>query len=174
MRQFNPEQEVPSLELCKRLKELGYPQEGGGWYWIKKRSKYYLAYRLDDSTLISFKFFEPITEEILYIDPYISPGVMDKGAFLKTNNIFKAPTVRELGEWLPVGIVPFTTNASPLIYRFHQCFDSLEGWKLEYVKEGVNPWHSEEDKSEANARALMLIWLAENGYINFTEADNDR
>lgn len=32
---FNPELEVPSLGLCKKLKELGYPQEGGGWYWAK-------------------------------------------------------------------------------------------------------------------------------------------
>jgi len=30
---FNPENEVPSLELCKKLKGLGYPQGGGGWYW---------------------------------------------------------------------------------------------------------------------------------------------
>jgi len=31
---FKPEKEVPNLELCKRLEELGYPQEGGGWYWV--------------------------------------------------------------------------------------------------------------------------------------------
>jgi len=29
------EKEVPSLELCRRLKELGFPQESSdsGWYW---------------------------------------------------------------------------------------------------------------------------------------------
>ena len=32
---FDIKSEVPSMELCKRLKELGFPQNGGGWYWIK-------------------------------------------------------------------------------------------------------------------------------------------
>lgn len=29
-------QQVPSLELCKRLKELGYPESNGFSYWTKK------------------------------------------------------------------------------------------------------------------------------------------
>jgi len=29
------EKEVPSLELCKRLKELGFPQGGSGLYWSR-------------------------------------------------------------------------------------------------------------------------------------------
>lgn len=34
---FNPEKkEVPSLELCKKLKELGYPQKQRYvWWWTK-------------------------------------------------------------------------------------------------------------------------------------------
>ena len=32
------EKEVPSLELCKRLKELGFSQKGEGWYWRRKIS----------------------------------------------------------------------------------------------------------------------------------------
>jgi len=32
---FKIEKEVPGLELCKKLKELGYPQDGGGFYWMK-------------------------------------------------------------------------------------------------------------------------------------------
>ena len=31
---FDVKKEVPSLGLCRKLKELGYPQEGGGWYWV--------------------------------------------------------------------------------------------------------------------------------------------
>ena len=34
---FGLAKEVPSLELCKRLKELGYPQENGEWYWVKRK-----------------------------------------------------------------------------------------------------------------------------------------
>jgi|GEM_PF-4671310 len=33
---FDPTKEVPSLELCEKLKEAGFPQDGTGWYWIKK------------------------------------------------------------------------------------------------------------------------------------------
>ena len=30
---FGPVKEVLDLELCRKLKELGLLQEGGGWYW---------------------------------------------------------------------------------------------------------------------------------------------
>ena len=30
------EKEVPSLELCKKLKKLGYPQENGGYWWYEE------------------------------------------------------------------------------------------------------------------------------------------
>ena len=41
---FDPEKEVPSLELCKRLKKLGYPQDGGGWYWYETEKKIYMLW----------------------------------------------------------------------------------------------------------------------------------
>jgi len=36
---WNPEKEVPSLELCKKLRELGYPQDGGGLYWNTREGR---------------------------------------------------------------------------------------------------------------------------------------
>ncbi len=30
---FDVTNEVPSIKVCKKLKELGYPQDSGGWYW---------------------------------------------------------------------------------------------------------------------------------------------
>ena len=67
------EKEVPSLELCRRLKELGYPQGGGGWYW-------------DETVDYSWKLY-------LY---------GNTPAHIKSQSVVKAPTCRELGEWLPV------------------------------------------------------------------------
>ena len=73
---FNPESEVPSLELCKKLKDLGYPQDGGGWYWTIHKKNYaevnYFNERLHGSELWS--------------------------------EVIKAPTVTEMWEWLPDAI----------------------------------------------------------------------
>ncbi|RLI59536.1 MAG: hypothetical protein DRO67_09740 [Candidatus Asgardarchaeum californiense] len=30
---FNLEKEIPKRKLCEKLKELGYPQKEGGFYW---------------------------------------------------------------------------------------------------------------------------------------------
>ena len=30
------EKEVPNVELCKKLKKLGYPQENGGYWWYEE------------------------------------------------------------------------------------------------------------------------------------------
>ena len=54
---FDLTKEVPSLELCKRLKEVGYPQDGGGWYWIK-----YAPLNVVSSP-----------EDEYYIDPLVNP-----------------------------------------------------------------------------------------------------
>jgi len=32
---FNPKREVLSLKTAKKLKELGYPQKGDGWYYVR-------------------------------------------------------------------------------------------------------------------------------------------
>jgi len=51
---FNPTDEVPSLELCKRLREQGYPQNGGGWYWL-------VMWTEDRRELASLHFFRDKT-----------------------------------------------------------------------------------------------------------------
>jgi len=74
---FDPKKEVPSLELCKKLKELGYPQGGGGWYWVLERiHTYYDEWRV--------KYYPSECE--------VEFNVLER---------IKAPTVRELGEHLP-------------------------------------------------------------------------
>jgi len=70
---FNPIKEVPSIELCKKLKEIGYPQEGGGWYWVKNN--------------------------LIYI-PIFSKSVQRRLEIQAEGETIKAPTVTELGEIL--------------------------------------------------------------------------
>ena len=76
---------VPDFEYCKKLKELGYPQDGGDWYWIKLITwgKPRLIYPGDD--------FDELV------------GLSEKEFFVK------APTVGELGKLLP-DFVEFKLN----------------------------------------------------------------
>ena len=67
---FDPTKEVPNLELCRKLKELGYPQEGGGWYWINPDGKeYFLSYFETSDYLSNMDFKAPLCSEILEIIP---------------------------------------------------------------------------------------------------------
>jgi hypothetical protein len=121
---FNPELEVPSLELCKKMKELGFPQTGGGWYW--------------DLILgtPSLKFVDG------YEDDY--PIYKDGEDF-----VFKAPTCREMDEYLPLfNVIMFRGFKDFRVY--HRKLDRLIT-----------------DNKPANARAKMLIWLCDNGYVKF-------
>ena len=74
---FDPKAEVPSLELCQRLKELGFPQTIGGWYWTRIEA-------IDGSG------------DIWALDFAYAPFFPNS-----VKEIIKAPTCRELGEWLP-------------------------------------------------------------------------
>jgi len=151
---FKPEKEVPSLELCKHLKELGYPQEGGGWYWKKWKDK--------ENWNVGF-----VEEE-------------DKQLFLTEVDFVKAPTCRELGEWLPL-YLDFVDENSPYNGRHGLItWKGVDGWWVGYIPYNctfenfkavqvtgkdwrIKCW----DEREVNARAKMLIWLAENGYLDF-------
>lgn len=66
------EQQVPSLELCKKLKELGYPQE----------SLFYWTFYKDHSQVLYTQ--QEVFKESWKVDP----------------NYCSAPTVAELGELL--------------------------------------------------------------------------
>ena len=134
---FNPKLEVPSLELCKQLKYLGFPQDGGGWYWYSdiENATWRLVYEQE-----VFDYDEDIKEYI------------------------KAPTVRELGEWLPVSIKD--------IHELYIEFDKVteEDWIISYRYYCHNiSLIVFKDITEANARAKMLIWLVENNYITFNK-----
>ena len=78
---------------------------------------------------------------------------------------YKAPTVRELGGWLPDFIddmfrLVFVTEKIGKRYRCAYSKNLL-------ILEGCDIC----ENTEANARAKMLIWLAEKKYINFKEGE---
>lgn len=131
---MNIEQQVTSLELAKKLKELGYPQEG--LFWWDNREIGHEPKGLE--WVINFVKSKKLGDEY--------------GAVV-------APTVAELGEILPVG---------------HHTVKLSKGWAGIIGGGGARTldYLTSEDsivgeKVEANARAKMLIWLVENGHINF-------
>lgn len=140
---FDSKKEVPSLELCKKLKELGYPQDGG-WYWKKWKEK--------ENWKLGF-----VKEE-------------EKQYFLTYVDLIKAPTVRELGEWLPAILKVKNHNFFLIIKQdfIGGQFHWLIGYMYETLHSSVHLNDSiHRDIFEANARAKMLIWLVENSYVNF-------
>ena len=141
------EKEVPNLELCRRLKELGFPQDGEGWYWRK------------------FDGFKDSKYELVLIEKW------EKDKVILAYDIIKAPTCRELNEWL------LKAKGSYNIYKW-------DDYELEYCKDewqtiqGIggtfeklipSTKQSIEADTLPNTYAKMLIWLVENGYVKFEE-----
>jgi len=69
--------EILDLESCRELKELGFPQIGGGWYWVR------FGRSLSDSAWALYYFIR--MEDVIY-PPFI--------------DYVKAPTVGEAKKWL--------------------------------------------------------------------------
>lgn len=131
-------EQVCSLKLAKQLKELG----------VKQKSLFYWG---DDSWKKDCELTNKIKYHIYFRDaPY------KKGEYNPDPSAF---TVAELGEMLPHN-------------RFNlgevECFLSVEilnnVWDVCYIKYGIYKTISKRftDKSEANARAKMLIHLLKN------------
>ena len=128
------EQQVPELKLCKKLKELGYPQEGL-FYWCNPYMR-----ACSDS---EYKIYDLPTSTKDYV----------------------APTVAELGDWLPKTIHKDgrLEGCGTDVYYFQHYGDYTGYWNAS----GKSLGGLQKENTEANARAKMLIWLVENGYVSF-------
>lgn len=157
------EDQVCSLELAKELKELGVKQESL-FVWV------YL-----DQNCYSIKFY-----------PYSI--IPDENSTVK---IFSAFTVAELGKMIPFIIkvykyhnfewpkgktfyceqhVGYTKhNYSPSVMYHYYIYDDEE--ECNPVDMIVGPDFS--DNNEANSRAMMLIWLIKNGYVNASLSESN-
>ena len=138
------EKEVTNIELSKKLKELGFPQDKGlFWVYIWKypENKYIWELRLLE---------EPLYDETLGITEYI-----------------KAYTCSELGEYLrndcPKNYEVFYTQ--PFDDGFMVCSIDKDGFSEEYPDTF--------DKIEANSRAKAVIWLRRTGCIRFENKKKD-
>ena len=140
------ESQVASLELCQKLKELGYPQESL-FCWVPNPPSYVESYRL-----------RSMAERGTYgRDVYIS-----------------APTVAELGEMLPWKIEKLWTSPNKTeirdwyldIYKhdFEKRVGDTNKWNVVYSSNQINFIHLA-DQTEANTRAKMVIYLLENKFV---------
>ena len=133
------ENQVVSLDIAKKLKELRVKQESL-FYWYKNMGQVRLAYKGD------IRLSNESGKEVLYHSESHSSYQM--------NDVCSAFTVAELGEMLLKGV---TLNIR--IYDYGRGYiDYLDGT---YTEE----WRNNGDGgciSEADARGLMLVYLIEN------------
>lgn len=132
---MNLEDQVCSLELSKRLKELRVKREPYFW-WI-------------DGDIIGnseFLGMSPI-EKILLLSGKIEA--------------YPAFTVAELGEMLPEDL--YEDKDDPDSVLRHLCIEKSEGWDVSYCFSHY--YKKCRDDNMANAMAKMLIYLLEKGLI---------
>jgi len=143
------QKQVVSLELAKKLKELGFKQESlFAWLFNEKQNKFIIV---GHSTEVSNNFY--VGKELI-----------------------SAYTVAELGEMLPKELyLPYKTRGTDKFsnkkrkYPQHpHCFFggiTDHNFQINYVGGGSQERISKNSDSEANARATMLIFLKENNLI---------
>lgn len=124
---MNLEDQVVSLELAKRLKDLGVKQESVLWY--------------DKEGDI----FMPVFPE-------------------NRHRRFSAFTIAELGEMLPHQLVVRDEEDRDW-FDLELTKNNAQEWNLRYASNGSSPYPWMQDKSEADARAKMLIYLIEKGLV---------
>jgi hypothetical protein len=142
--------QVASLELCKKLKDLGATQVLKNGDWALVDDKLHLAHNDNDTSWFlgnDYSTFFPFENEDTTSPYYNEPS-----------DYCKAFTVAELGEMLPTYI--FTLK-------------NVKGWyagdykKDDYLKNSYygNEFSDFYAETEADARAKMLIYLLENKLI---------
>ena len=151
------EKEVASLELSKKLKELGFPQKELGWFWcLRKDSEFYDLF----FTMDKMYFYKPKQYEEFFIFEYHH-----------LQDYIKAPTCSEMDKWLPLYLkkdaekgIAFNVEVYGL--RLYRTYDN-KGWCITYGTLGRCAF------TLPNAFAEMLICLVENGYIIFNQGDTN-
>ena len=148
------EDQVCSLELAKKLKELGVKQESA-FYWVE------IQIPFSDKTQFVFWRMDE------------TKGTHPKGIHVK--EYLSAFTVAELGEMLPPSIEQKSLQG--VKYFIYLEMDKHpdqrpRGWRFRVryrptFNEQFAGFHNDEyhDDTEANARAKMLVYLIEKGII---------
>jgi len=124
--------QVTRLELSKKLKELGVKQ-GGVFWWLQKKLLGVVLWELEsDKALIKIHRFKKVS----------------------------AFTVAELGRLLP-SYIKDDDGVLQFLYTYK---DDADFWRVLYRQWGAtgSPFETQKEQSEADARAIMLIYLIEN------------
>lgn len=124
---FNPKNEVPDLKLCKKLQELGYPQETGGWYWL-------ISTGFKGTPKYTICFLENFNSTAYIPYPY---------------RYIKAPTNVELGKYLILQNEAYYTVYSKQGY-FCKSID-VNGLEDEYM------WTLDKKETNARAKMLIWL-----------------
>jgi len=175
------EKYVVSLDLAKKLKEAGFPQDGGGWYWIKE----------EPGAKWELKYFDKICE-CPHICPSVDPDEYKGDCefnrectkwvskdFWKCEylHLIRAPLAEEILEELPISIfikVEFPAiaieNYAEGRYYYLQIEPYESCYKVGYYWEdklyAESDWLiSLKDEKLSNALARLRLWLKENGYL---------
>lgn len=145
---MNLENQVVSLELSKRLKELGFEQKDNFMWWVK----------------------HPVTSNfVLWNRRDLENDYQGKVFGRSEVERFSAYTTAELGEMFPE-ILPVKGRATDYETDYYLEISKLNGryWDISYrgsVNCGCYRDKYWECKSEAECRAKMLIYLKENNLI---------
>lgn len=131
------EDQVVSLELAKKMKELGFEQDSNFWYGLITGDLYLRS----NNPNIYFNINE---NQSCYL-PQIQHD--------NPHGFISAPTIAEVGEMLPPGIA--SGKCFHIEINRFWCED-LKNHK-DYLKEKFD--------TEIEARVKMLIWLKENGLL---------
>lgn len=161
---MNLEQQVVSLELAKKLKELGVEQNSQ-FYW---RLGYSTSESFDKGISTGkqghFRDYEIIhNPKPRYTTADVKWNESDLRKLYDTE--FSAFTVAELGEMLPSSILNMADEEIYWIDNF-----SLKQWGIKYIKAnkngvGEDTLALQSADTEADARAKMLIYLLENNLL---------
>lgn len=135
------EQQVTSVELSKRLKELGVKQESL-FYWSSKIKH--------ENTGDGFKRVDDVWN--LEANGFVYPTGRE--------HCLSAFTVAELGEMLP-------DNFCDILNPYWLTCEKVGKWEIGYVNahNQIHSAQSFEADTEADARAKTLIYLIENNLV---------
>lgn len=153
------ENQVCSLELAKKLKELGVKQESL-FYWMVNHqvSKDDIAYGSYDDWYLE------------YIDE-VPSSILSGENKERQNETYCAFTVAELGEMLPNYISRYPDGFYYWQFKANEENDCEGKWQCYYkpaygnLKQQIESLCETYSNTEANARAKCLIYLIEQGII---------
>jgi len=130
---FDLKDYVPDIELCKKLKDLGFPQDGGGFYWdIGLTGRLYLCLYRKNIKDSFFAWDGVYRADVIFIDDDFY------------QNFVKAPTSGEL-----------------LIYHPPDFKEEYVDGEFRIWNDKTNPSFIATDEKEVNAHAKLVIYLLE-------------